>query len=105
MNLAELQEYVAGFVAENRLETDAASRLLDLLSELGEVAKEVLKGSQYGKAVFEPTPAWTEEVGDALFSLVCLANTTGVNLETALDVVLEKYAGRLSDSGEAGSGR
>jgi NTP pyrophosphatase (non-canonical NTP hydrolase) len=39
------------------------------------------------------------------FSLVCIANTTGVNLETSLESVLKKYQARLADRGEAGSGR
>ncbi|MGI9048120.1 MAG: hypothetical protein ACR2GU_01875 [Rubrobacteraceae bacterium] len=37
-------------------------------------------------------------------SLVCLANSTGVSLETALDGALEKYHARFSGQGDIGSG-
>ena len=40
----------------------------------------------------------------ALFALVCLANSTGVDLEVALDGTLEKYRQRLALGGDAGSG-
>ena len=81
------------------------ARLIDLFSEIGEVAKETLKGSDYGKAGFNQTKAWAEELGDVFFSLVCLANSTGVDLEKALEDVLTKYEMRLDEKGEAGSGK
>jgi NTP pyrophosphatase (non-canonical NTP hydrolase) len=105
MSKPEFQQKVGDFVAETSLETNVQSRLLDLVSELGEVAKEVLKGSQYGREPFSPTIHWENELADAFFSLICLANSTGVNLDTALDQVLEKYRGRLSARGDAGSDR
>lgn len=99
------QQRVAVFVEENNLETGVEHRLLDLLSELGEVAKETLKGSCYGKTNFTATPDWELELADAFFSLICIANTTDVDLDSALDRVLEKYRHRLSTQGDAGSGR
>jgi NTP pyrophosphatase (non-canonical NTP hydrolase) len=101
----DYQQRVAAFVAEHKLETETASRLLDLLSELGEVAKEILKGSDYGKKDFSPTPDWESELADTFFSLICLANATGVDLDTALSAALQKYQDRLSSRGDAGSGR
>jgi NTP pyrophosphatase (non-canonical NTP hydrolase) len=101
----DYQQRVAAFVAEHQLETEPASRLLDLLSELGEVAKEILKGSDYGKADFSATPDWEGELADTFFALVCLANATGVDLDAALDGALRKYQTRLASRGEAGSGR
>jgi hypothetical protein len=41
----------------------------------------------------------------ANLSLICLANTTGVDLEAALDGALDKYRGRLTFGDDAGSGR
>jgi NTP pyrophosphatase (non-canonical NTP hydrolase) len=105
MRVLGFQDQVAEFVAEYDLETGVEARLLDLLSELGEVAKEILKGSQYGKAEFVPAPDWEEELADAFFSLICIANTTGVNLESTSDQVLQKNQARLDERGEAGSGR
>ena len=101
----ELQKRVAEFVEAYGLETDIAHRLLDLVSEIGEVSKEVLKATKYGKAAFQRDENWELELGDALFSLVCLANATGVDLEAALLRVLTKYQSRIEKTRDAGSGR
>ena len=42
----DFQNRVARFVEEYDLEAGVEIRLLDLISEIGEVAKEVLKGNQ-----------------------------------------------------------
>ena len=98
------QDRVAQFVKEHGLDAPAHARLLDLTSELGEVAKEFLTSSQYGGKEFKRTDAWCDELGDVLFSLVCLANATGVDLEVALSQALDKYAQRLASRGDAASG-
>jgi NTP pyrophosphatase (non-canonical NTP hydrolase) len=105
LNQPNFQQRVAAFVTEHHLETDPSTRLLDLLSELGEAAKEILKGSSYGKDNFSTTAQWEGELADVFFSLVCLANSTGVDLEAALDMALEKYQARLESRGNAGSNR
>ncbi len=99
------QEKVAAFVSAHNLTAPPTARLLDLVSEIGELAKEALRGSEYGRADFAPSPAWAEELGDVYFALLCLANSTGVELTTALEQVLAKYAARLSRHGDAGSGK
>lgn len=50
-----LQQLVSDFVAENHLETTPEHRLLDLLSEVGELSKEALKATSYGHRPFSPT--------------------------------------------------
>lgn len=100
------QERVAAFVAQHNLEADPQTRLLDLTSELGEVAKELLKATQYGTQSFNLAAlpaAWAEEMGDLYFALLCLANTTQVDLSAALEGVLAKYAARMAAKGGAGS--
>lgn len=99
----KLQTKVGEFVKHHQLETTVEHRLLDLLSELGEVAKEVLKNSSYGKKRFQPQEAWEEEMGDLFFSTICLANSTGVDLDKALEKVIAKYRMRLQQKGDAGS--
>ena len=99
----QFQERVARFVAEHELEAGVEVRLLDLLSELGEVAKEVLKGNHYGTSELVQTEAWEEELSDVFFALICLANTTGVDLNRGLPKVLEKYALRVQSKGDPGS--
>src|SRR5262245_32605769 len=98
-----LQKSVADFVKRHRLEADVAHRLLDAVSELGEVAKEALKGSSYGATKFARTNAWEEELGDVVFSLLCVANTTNVDLEKAVRLALQKYERRIKVNGNAGS--
>ncbi len=105
MALPALQQAVAEFVTAHGLETSTEARLLDLVSEVGELAKEALKATGYGREAFAPTEAWADELGDTLFSLICVANGTGIDLETSLRAALEKYEQRLRLRGAAGSGR
>lgn len=69
------------------------------------MAKEVLKGTGYGRRQFEPPHGWDDELGDVLFALVCLANSAGADLEAALDGALHKYQKRLGSESDAGPGR
>ena len=50
------------------LGTDPQARMLDLSSEVGELAKEVLKATGYGTRPLAPTPSMEEELGDCLAS-------------------------------------
>ncbi len=99
------QARVSEFVRRNRLHADPAARMLDLVSEVGEAAKELLKGTEYGQRPFQAPAAWREELGDVYFALLCLADLTGVELSAALREVLTKYEVRLAQRGDAGSGR
>lgn len=103
--LSILQHEVAEFVKEHGLEAPVHSRTLDLTAEAGELAKEVLKGTEYGRRQFEPSQGWEDELGDVFFALVCLANRTDIELEAALQSSLNKYRGRLECGADAGSGR
>lgn len=100
-----MQNRVAEFEQAHGLGTDVASRLLDLVSEVGELSKEALKATHYGKRAFHKTSEWKEELGDVLFCLICVANATGVDLEAALSKVLHKYQKRIDGTRDAGSGR
>ena len=101
----EMQKRVAEFVEAHGLGTDVAYRLLDLVSEIGELSKEALKATHYGKTTFQKNEDWEQELGDALFSLICVANATGVDLEAALAKVLTKYQNRIDETQDVGSGR
>lgn len=102
MHLNQIQKKIARFCAENKLESPVEHRLLDTLSELGEVAKEILKMTDYGRKKKRFRPEVKGELGDALYSLVTVANTLNVDLEEALELVLQKYRQRLK-KGSAGS--
>lgn len=96
------QETVAEFVDEHDIDAPPAYRLLDLAAEVGEVANDAAESSDYGES-----PATLEissdEIGDALFSLLALANTVDVDADAALRESLDKYEERLADYGSAGS--
>jgi NTP pyrophosphatase (non-canonical NTP hydrolase) len=104
MNLSQWQAEVARFVDAYDLEASETSRMLDVVSEVGELAKEILQGSDYGAVSVALKATWPMEMGDTLFALICLANTTEVDLEQALAQAMAKYRARLEETGGAGSG-
>jgi NTP pyrophosphatase (non-canonical NTP hydrolase) len=99
----EEQRRVAAFVESNDLEAPPEFRLLDLVSELDEVAKDAAESTDYGT---EPDSLAVEadELGDALFSLLALAESLDVDAGAALDEALAKYAQRLADGETPASG-
>jgi len=104
MNLNEIQDIVKDFVNRNNMEASLEIRALDLVSEVGELSKEILKGTKYGKQEFSVTQGWTNEFGDVLYSLICLANIGGVDLENAINTAMDKYKKRFVEKGDMGSG-
>ena len=97
------QSRVASFVAENELEAPAAYRLLDAVSELGEVSKAVCTSTAYGDAPADVAVP-EDELGDALFALLALCVELDVDAGMALETSLSKYEDRLAETGDAGSG-
>lgn len=97
------QHRVAAFVEAHEMDSPPAYRLLDLVSELGEVAKDAAESTDYGDS---PTDLRVEadEIGDVLFSLLALADGLEVDAGAALDESLTKYEGRISEDGTAASG-
>lgn len=98
------QVTVEEFLRKHDLARPPAERLLDLTSEVGEVAKEVLKATGYGERAFAPPEAWAEELGDLLYCVLALAAETGVDAERALAGALDKMERRLAAAGTPGSG-
>lgn len=104
MSLSDAQSNVAAFTSEHGLDAPLSARILDVVSEVGELAKEVLEGSAYGAKAPVLRASWEGELGDLLFSVLCLANQTDVDLEVALAATLDKYRGRMASTGTPGSG-
>ncbi len=102
MDMKKIQERVKEFCKENNLDSQAEHRMLDLVSEIGEVSKELLRMTDYGKKPMEFNDEIETEIGDAFYSLIVLANHFNVDLEEALNIVLEKYGKRLK-KGSPGS--
>ncbi|KYH27942.1 nucleoside triphosphate pyrophosphohydrolase [Halalkalicoccus paucihalophilus] len=95
---------VSEFNDEYDLELDPERRMLDIESETGELAKELLKASEYGEREVETTQELRDEFGDAYYSLLSLAAECGIDPEEALESSLAKYRERFDSSNSVGSG-
>ncbi len=100
--MKEIQKRVRKFNTENKLAMPIEHRVLDTVSELGEVSKEILKMSNYGRKKLKPNNEIQSELGDVFYSLIGIANHFDIELAEALNDVLNKYTKRL-EKGSAGS--
>ena len=98
---------VVDFLVKSKTDTTALIRLADISSELGEVSKEVLKASDYGRdiPILKDTASFKEEYGDLLFAVLALGVENDVDPSDALELVLKKYNTRLETKGHIGSGK
>ena len=104
MNFNETQDKIGRFVKQKKIETSLEIRTLDLVSEVGELAKEIIKSTNYGKKDFCQTDNFTAELGDILFSVICIANKQSIDLDVCLNNTLEKYEQRYINSQRIDSG-
>jgi len=96
------QEKVAKFIDRQGLEGTTAFQILDLAAEVGEIAADAAKTAEYGTAADE-LEVKEDEIGDALFSLLAVANSLEIDAKEALDAALEKYRDRIEEKGDPGS--
>ena len=99
----DAQETVADFLAANDLHADPAYRLLDLTAEVGELAADATASTDYGASP-ERISLSRDELGDALFALLALAEATDTDAEAALAESLAKYERRMADSPDGSPG-
>ncbi len=97
------QKRVAAFKKKHGLRSSPEHAALDLASEVGELAKEILSSSDYGRKRFKKTRAAAGELGDVYYSLLFLANELGVDADAELCGALRKYEARLRKRGSPGS--
>ena len=100
--MESIQKKVQIFCDNNKITCTPESRLLDTVSELGELAKEVLLASNYGKKTLLNNEKLELEIGDVVFSIIALSNSLDVNIEKALEKAFNKYNERLK-KGHLGS--
>ena len=100
-----MQRSVREFVRKYNLACGYQVRYMDLVSEVGEVGKELIKGSGYGKRMYRNTPETQDELGDCIFSLLALCEELGVDAEAALEGALGKYEKRFAEKADIGSGQ
>ena len=100
-----MQKTVTEFVEQHNLSCGVQTRYIDFVSEIGELGKEILKSTDYGKSAFHPTESAVEEMGDCLFSLLALCSEMNISAEEALHYALNKYSRRFDAKGTVDSGR
>ena len=74
------------------------SQYTRLVEEVGELGREL--NDRYGDKPKKPTEQKKEvgdEIGDILFTLICIANREGISLDEAFGRVMEKYKTRDKD--------
>lgn len=102
MDIKDLQNKIRRFTKRHRLDSPLESRILDLMSELGEVSKEILITTDYGNKASKKNDKIEGELGDLFYSLITVANKLNIDLEKVLNLTLKKYEERLK-KGSAGS--
>lgn len=98
----EQQQKVADFIQKYDMDGTAEFRILDLVSEVGEVAKDATKSADYGTDP-EKLSVKKDEIGDVLFSLLAFAESLNIDAGEALEIALEKYETRINEKGDPGS--
>ena len=104
----ELQLIVKKFIKNNNWNSPIEHRTLDLVSELGELSKEIIKLNNYGRDLDKNKKVNSssrndikkikDEMGDVMFSLINIANYFDINLETVTKHSIVKYKNRLNRS-------
>jgi NTP pyrophosphatase (non-canonical NTP hydrolase) len=101
--LRDLQRAVDGWIQESGGGYwKAPSQMLRIMEEVGELSR--LVNHLFGEKPKKATEARQElptEIGDLLFTLICLANSEGVDLQAATESALEKYRQRDRDRWKA----
>ncbi len=91
MDLKQIQKKVKRITKKLNLANSPELCGLDFSSEAGEVSKEILELTNYGRRGHVYNPDLARELGDAFYSLIALANIYDVDLEEQLKGSLKKY--------------
>lgn len=96
MNIREAQERVDSWIGEYGVRYfSELTNMAILTEEVGELARIIAR--KYGDQSFkgsEKDMNMADETADIFFVLICLANQTGINLEEAFQLNLEKKTNR-----------
>ncbi|MCP4762997.1 MAG: nucleotide pyrophosphohydrolase [archaeon] len=95
MNLIELQRKVDEWIKNNGGYWSPLAMLASVTEELGEVAREInhLEKIKIKKDSEDKTHL-DVELGDILFSIICIANHYDINLDNAFEKTMKKYIQR-----------
>ena len=98
-----MEKLVKDFNEKYMRKLPANIRMLDITSEIGELAKEVIKCQDYGETEFKTSPDLKMELGDCLYSLISFAFECDIDPAGALSEAIEKYQKRFTKKGHIGS--
>jgi NTP pyrophosphatase (non-canonical NTP hydrolase) len=95
-SIKDLQEEVNTYISQFKEGYfSPLAMLARMTEELGELAREI--NHYYGekpKKTNEVEKTIEEELGDLFFVLICFANSLNIDLETAHNIVMKKFATR-----------
>lgn len=99
MSFAPIQKEVDDWISQFREGYFAPLPMLARLTEeVGELARAIMH--KFGGKPPKPGEVegnLAEEIADAMFVLICLANSQNVNLDDAFAAMMEKYRSRDAD--------
>ncbi len=105
--MTDLLEQVRAFNRTHKLEAGLQTRVLDVCSEGGELAKLAFEESkctpETDEQHFQNAVNWTEELGDTLYSLLSLCALRKVDPTQAVQNSLQKYKSRIRSKGTPSS--
>ena len=92
MDLQPLKE----FIARHNLETKPADSVLDVMAQLGELSRTLLKETNYGReAIDVESPAMREKIGDLMFAIAYLSTLYDVDPEEAMWQSVQRFGQQL----------
>ena len=102
MALKKIQKEVDGYIKQLKVGYFKPFEILArLIEEVGEVARELnhMFGPKKRKAT-EDKADLEEELGDVIYTVICLANSLGLDLDRAMKKVMKKINTRDKDRWE-----
>lgn len=99
-----LHKELNAFLEEYDLNMSAQNWFNDLVSELGEVAKELNRLTEYGRKDFKKDGQLVSEVGDLFYSLLGFCAEINIDLNECFKKTLARYKKRYKKTGNIGSG-
>lgn len=95
LNIVEMQNLVDRWIKDNGGYWEPLSMLAAITEELGEVAREINHLEKVKKKKEnEPEKGLDTELGDLLFSIICLANSYSISLDNSIKLTINKYSNR-----------
>ena len=93
--MRDAQQQAADFAREHGLSLSAQGRFIDLVSEIGELGKEILKQPAMRRSHLPTIRRLRRRWADCLFSILCLCSCLGLDAQDALELALQKYEERF----------